>query len=56
MPVIMMTGMKDSLHHRKAESLRVSDYLVKNEFTMPELIQHIRRHLEKASASTHQPI
>ena len=56
LPVIMMTGMKDSLHHRKAESLNVSDYLVKNEFTMPDLVHNIRRQLEKLAKPTPQPI
>jgi CheY-like chemotaxis protein len=56
MPVIMMTGMKDALHHRKAESLHVSDYLVKNEFTMPDLVQFIRKHLAKVAPATPQPI
>ena len=47
LPVIMMTGIKDNLHHRKADSLNVSDYLVKTEFTLPDLVQHIRKCLEK---------
>ena len=48
LPVIMMTGMKDAMHHRKAETLNVSEYLVKSEFTVPVLLQHIRRVLEPA--------
>jgi len=56
LPVIMMTGMKDALHHRKAESLNVSDYLVKNEFTLPDLVHNIRKQLEKTATPTPQPI
>ena len=42
-PVIMMTGMKDNSHQRKAETLNVSAYLVKNEFTLPDLRKQIDR-------------
>ena len=45
LPVIMMTGMKDNIHHRKADSLNVSAYLVKNEFTMPDLKKEIDKHI-----------
>jgi CheY-like chemotaxis protein len=47
LPVIMMTGMKDSMHHRKAETLNVSGYLVKTEFTLPDVVRHIRKLLDK---------
>jgi chemosensory pili system protein ChpA (sensor histidine kinase/response regulator) len=47
LPVIMMTGMKDSMHHRKAETLNVSGYLVKTEFTLPDVVRHIRALLDK---------
>ena len=50
-PVIMMTGMKDASHQRKAQTLQVSDYLVKSEFTMPDLVQHIRKHLKPHTQS-----
>ena len=50
LPVIMMTGMKDAMLHRKAESLNVSEFLVKSEFTLPDLVQHIRRHLSAKQA------
>ena len=46
MPVIMMTGMKDKSHQLKAQTLNVNEYLVKNEFTMPDLLTRIRRHIE----------
>lgn len=45
LPVIMMTGMKDSTHHRKAETLNVSAYLVKSEFSMPDLKKEIDKYL-----------
>ena len=45
LPVIMMTGLKDSSHHRKADSLNVSAYLVKNEFTLPDLRKYIDKFL-----------
>jgi CheY-like chemotaxis protein len=47
MPVIMMTGMKDRAHHMKAQSLNVSEYLVKNEYSFPSLVAQIRKHLAK---------
>lgn len=50
LPVIMMTGMKDSALHRKADTLNVSEYLVKSEFSLPDLVQHIRKHLDKKIA------
>jgi CheY-like chemotaxis protein len=51
LPVIMMTGMKDNIHHRKADSLHVSAYLVKNEFTMPDLKKEIDKHIGVGNAS-----
>lgn len=51
-PVIMMTGMKDSSHHRKAESLNVSAYLVKNEFTLPDLRKCIDKNLGTGPAAS----
>lgn len=45
LPVIMLTGIKDKAHERKAETLNVSEYLVKNEFTPRELLEGIRKHL-----------
>ena len=47
MPVIMMTGIKDKAHALKAQTLHISEYLVKSEFTMPELLGHIKKHLER---------
>lgn len=55
LPVIMMTGMKDNSHHRKAESLNVSAYLVKNEFTLPQLRQQIDKFLGNAPAAPATP-
>ena len=46
LPVIMMTGLKDRSHHLKAQALNVSEYLIKSEYELPELLGLIRRHLE----------
>jgi CheY-like chemotaxis protein len=54
-PVIMMTGMKDKTHQRRAETLGVNEYLVKNEYTLPELMAHIRRHLPIAVPESASP-
>lgn len=45
-PVIMMTGIKDKSHQLKAQTLNVNEYLVKNEFTLPDLMGRIRKHLQ----------
>jgi CheY-like chemotaxis protein len=50
-PVIMMTGMKDSSHHRKAETLNVSAYLVKSEFSLPDLRKCIDKYLGTGPAA-----
>jgi chemosensory pili system protein ChpA (sensor histidine kinase/response regulator) len=50
LPVIMITGMKDALHHRKAETLNISGYMVKTEFTLPDIVRHIRKLLDKHKA------
>lgn len=50
-PVIMMTGMKDSSHHRKAETLNVSAYLVKSEFSLPDLRKWIDKFLGTGPAA-----
>ena len=42
-PVIMMTGMKDKSHQRRAETLGVNEYVVKSEYTPQDLLAHIRR-------------
>lgn len=42
-PVIMMTGLKDRQNALKAQSLQVSEYLIKNEFSLPDLLEHIKR-------------
>ena len=52
MPVIMMTGIKDRAHHMKAQTLNVSEYLVKNEYTPRQLIDLIRKHVSPAPAHT----
>ena len=45
MPVIMMTGLKDQAHHMKAQTLNVSEYLIKNEYAPRDLLEMIRKHL-----------
>jgi CheY-like chemotaxis protein len=44
-PVIMMTGIKDKAHFMKAQTLNVSEYLVKNEYAPRDLLGLIRKHL-----------
>src|SRR5580704_12302722 len=48
LPVIMMTGIKDKAHERKAQTLNISEYLVKNEFSPRDLLDCIRRHISPA--------
>jgi CheY-like chemotaxis protein len=55
LPVIMMTGMKDAMHHRKAETLNVSSYLVKSEFTLPQLVGQIRQILSQKGQAVSAP-
>lgn len=43
LPVIMMTGIKDKSHHMKAVALGVDEYLVKAEYTTPDLLDHVQR-------------
>ena len=50
LPVIMMTGIKDPAHQRKALALNISEYLVKNEFTPRDLLAGIRKHLDPNAA------
>lgn len=45
LPVIMLTGLKDKQHELKAKSLHVSEYLVKSEFQLTDLVGQIRKHL-----------
>jgi len=47
-PVIMMTGMKDKSHQRRAETLGVNEYVVKSEYAPQDLLAHIRRLLSPA--------
>jgi CheY-like chemotaxis protein len=52
LPVIMLTGIKDKTHERKAQSLSISEYLVKSECSPRDLIDSIRRHLNPNPAAT----
>lgn len=51
LPVIMMTGIKDKTHERKAQTLNISDYLVKSEFSPRDLLDCIRRNLNPTPAA-----
>lgn len=55
LPVIMLTGLKDKSHQLKAQTLNVSEYLVKNEFTLPDLLGSIRKHLAPMTAGQPAP-
>jgi chemosensory pili system protein ChpA (sensor histidine kinase/response regulator) len=62
-PVIMMTGINDNGHRMKANTLQVSEYLVKNEYMPADLLKHIRKHIaptmvvpEAAPIATARPI
>jgi CheY-like chemotaxis protein len=45
LPVIMLSGIKDNAQQMKAQTLGVRQYLVKNEFTTTELLDHIEKSL-----------
>ena len=47
LPVIMLTGLKDRQNAMKAQSLNVSEYLVKSECSPADLLAHIRKHLDR---------
>ena len=55
MPVIMYTGIRDRAHHMKAATLGVSEYLVKGDFKMPDLLDHINRILGREPAAVPVP-
>lgn len=46
-PVIMLTGNRDRSHVMRARTLGVGDhdYLIKAEFTMPQLLERVREHV-----------
>jgi CheY-like chemotaxis protein len=46
-PVIMLTGNKDRSHVMRAKTLGVGDgdYLIKAEFTIPQLLDRVREHI-----------
>jgi len=43
LPVIMMTGMKDTSHKMKATALGVEEYVVKTETSPPDLVGQVKR-------------
>jgi chemosensory pili system protein ChpA (sensor histidine kinase/response regulator) len=46
MPVIMFTGLKDRNHLMKAQTMGVKEYMVKSEYTMQDLVQLVRKHVQ----------
>jgi len=46
MPVIMFTGLKDRNHLMKAQTMGVKEYMVKSEYTMHDLVQLVRKHVQ----------
>jgi CheY-like chemotaxis protein len=44
-PVIMFSALKDNQTLNKAKSLGVVDYLVKAEYTIPQLLEQIQKHV-----------
>ena len=46
MPVIMFTGLKDRNHLMKAQTMGVKEYMVKSEYTMQDLVQLVRKHIQ----------
>ena len=45
LPVIMLTGVKDRSCYTKAQTLGVKECLTKSEFTGPQLLECVRKHL-----------
>ena len=50
LPVIMFTGLNNKANYAQAQSLGVRDYLVKADFTLPELLDRIRKALQPIPA------
>ena len=47
LPVIMLTGVKDRSCYMKAQTLGVKECLTKSEFSGPQLLECVRKHLEE---------
>ena len=45
LPVIMLTGVRDRSCYMKAQTLGVKECLTKSEFTGPQLLEFVRKHL-----------
>ena len=56
LPVIMFTGLKDRNHLMKAQTLGVKEYLVKSEYTMQDMMNLIRKHLQPANGNLEMPL
>jgi len=55
MPVIMFTGLKDRNHLMKAQTMGVKEYMVKSEYTMQDLVQLVRKHVQPTPATPPPP-
>jgi CheY-like chemotaxis protein len=50
MPVIMFTGLKDRNHLMKAQTMGVKEYMVKSEYTIQDLLEVVRKHIQPTPA------
>ena len=50
LPVIMMTGMNNRTNYAQAQNLGVTDYLIKADFTLAQLLDRVRKALEPKPA------
>ena len=55
MPVIMFTGLKDRNHLMKAQTMGVKEYMVKSEYTMQDLVQLVRKHVQPTPPPPAEP-
>lgn len=55
-PVIMLTGNRDRANNMKAQTLGVKEYMLKAEYSVPELIARIRRHAQPDARQTLEPL
>jgi CheY-like chemotaxis protein len=49
LPVIMFTGNQNKTNYAQAQNLGVVDYLIKANFTLPELLDRVRKALKPAA-------
>jgi CheY-like chemotaxis protein len=55
MPVIMLTGLPDRSTHMKAQALGVKECLTKSEFSGPQLLEFVAKHLPEPKAAVTEP-